>query len=133
MAGLAASRRAVLLQEVHAGNSARRHRLRAADVPGVRARLTPRAVLHVRPDLSTDLPGVPAAGLARQSAGPVWQEAGSRIFAARFQQRDHRLLPGVPAGARAASLVGYGEDAADPLLSAVLLDPDGVVRVRRPF
>ncbi|WP_329494106.1 RNA-binding protein [Kitasatospora herbaricolor] len=132
-AGLAASRDAVLLQEVHAGNSARWHRLRAADVPGVRTRLTPRAVLHVRPDLSTDLPGVLAAALAEEYAELVWQDGGSRIFAARFDERDHGLLPGVLAGARAASLVGYGQDAADPLLSAVLPDADGVVRVRRPF
>ncbi|MFD7989638.1 RNA-binding protein [Kitasatospora indigofera] len=133
VAGLAASGGAVLLQEVHVGNSARWHRLRAADVPGVRARLTPRAVLHVRPDLSADLPGVLAAARARQSAELVWQDAGSRIFAARFHQWDHGLRPGVLAGARAASLVRYGEDAADLLLSAVLPDPDGVVRVRQPF
>ncbi|MFF1869115.1 RNA-binding protein [Kitasatospora herbaricolor] len=133
VAGLAASRGAVLLQEVQVGNSARWHRLRAADVPGVHARLTPRAVLHVRPDLSADVPGVLAAALAEEYAELVWQDGGSRILAARFDERDHGLLPGVLAGARAACLPGYGPDAAEPLLSAVLPDADGVVRVRRPF
>ncbi|MFF3600658.1 hypothetical protein [Kitasatospora indigofera] len=93
VAGLAASGGAVLLQEVHVGNSARWHRLRAADVPGVRARLTPRAVLHVRPDLSADLPGVLAAARARPRRRTGL--AGRRIEDLR------RPLP--PAGPRAAA------------------------------
>ncbi|MCX5213987.1 hypothetical protein OG689_32775 [Kitasatospora sp. NBC_00240] len=72
-----------------------------------------------------------AAALAEDYAELVRREGGPRIFAATFLQEDHGLLPGMLAGARAACLVGHGSDALQPLLSAVLPDADGVVRVRR--
>jgi hypothetical protein len=63
LASLVTERGAVVLEEGYVLNAARWHRVTAANVDTVRARLAPRSRLLVWPDLSTDVDTV-LAGLA---------------------------------------------------------------------
>ncbi|MFD9405920.1 S1 RNA-binding domain-containing protein [Streptomyces sp. NPDC059989] len=127
----------VLMEERPVANSYRWHRLAsAADVQGVREWLTPRARLAVWPDLTEDAETVRTA-LARQDRlellvqqFPDGSFRPERIAEPALATADVPN-PAVPAepGHRAA-LVPLEPADRDPLLAAVLPDPDGVLRAR---
>jgi small subunit ribosomal protein S1 len=127
---LVADRGAVVLEEGYVLNAARWHRLTAADVEAVRARLAPRSRLLVWPDLSTDVDGV-LAGLAPGGlVEVVWQGADGRISSRLTDEDGYAGLPALLAGARAAMVVSGLLDQRHPLLTGVLPDGDGVLRAR---
>lgn len=129
LAGLVADRGAVLFQELFVRRASRWYRLTStAEVEAVRARLTPRARLLVWPDLSTGVERV-LASLPDDLFDIVWVDAQGRITSreATYPRR------GVAhAAARRPRREGHPRqpEARHPLLTAVLPDPEGVVRAR---
>lgn len=130
VAGLATSRGTVLLQEVRVGNASRWHRLRAADVPAVRAAITPRAFLVVRPELNEDVVGELRT---MDDDGPVtlvWEDRDGLITSRTTFADEHPALAVELTQARGAMVYSAFHDEFPPLLEGVLPDDDGVVRVR---
>ena len=142
---------AVLLEEGYVHNDSRWHRLPASlaqvDREALRSRLAPRALLTVWPDvLSPDivavlraLPGGPGA----EYSVTVLREDRAGGITGRLFDEDHEAdLRGHLADARAAAIlpaqpevVNELDDSQDtsgrrPLFTAVLPDPDGVLRAR---
>lgn len=126
-----ATGRAGLLEETPVGNVTRWHRLTGDDCVGAaRARLAPRAQLALWPALSPDVAAV-LAGLPQE--GPielVWEDPEGRITSTIADEDDFAALAGRVAGARAAAALSMYVDDRTPVLTAVLPDPDGVLRAR---
>ncbi|GLW71519.1 hypothetical protein Kpho02_38180 [Kitasatospora phosalacinea] len=122
---------AALLEEGYAHNRARWHRLTPANLDVVRARLAPRALLSVRPDVLGDA-GAVAARLAATTEEDdtfelVVEHADGRITGGVHEPGT--AAPDLSAARGAALLSIYaGEDL--PLFTAVRPDPDGVLRAR---
>ncbi len=130
LAGLAAARGAVLLQELFVENASRWYRLTpASDLGAVRAGLRPRARLLAWPDLSPGVDGV-LASLPDDLFEFVWEDPLGRLHGQQASDVHAEELRELSAGARAATIVRSAVAAPDPLLAAVLPDPDGVVRAR---
>ena len=91
----------------------------------IRAGLTPRACLTVWPPLATPLPALPADDLFEL----VWEDAEGRIHSV-VADEPYEELAATLATARAAFVVPLAVDDRDPIASAVLPDPDGVLRAR---
>lgn len=130
LASLVTQRGAVMLEEGYVLNASRWHRLAAADVDTVQARLAPRSRLLVWPDLSTDV-GTVLAGLAPDDLiEVVWQNSDGRITSRLVGEGGYADLPALLAGPRAALIVSHVLDQRHPLLAGVLPDADGVLRAR---
>ncbi|MFD8086783.1 RNA-binding protein [Kitasatospora sp. NPDC059722] len=127
----AATGRAGLLEEKPVGNLSRWHRLTDdGAIEAVRARLAPRAQLAVWPALSPDVAAV-LAGLPEEDLIElVWEDAEGRITSTIADEDDFAALTVRVAGARAAAVLPMCVDERTPVLTAVLPDPDGVLRAR---
>jgi hypothetical protein len=127
---LAGAHGAVMLQEYHVTNASRWHRVVSGRAGAVRARLAPRAGLLVWPDLSPEvdaaLAGLPDEGLSEI----VWQDPHGRIANGLIDETDYPALPAVLAGAGGVLILSCYEGVETPLMTAVLPDPDGVLRAR---
>jgi small subunit ribosomal protein S1 len=122
--------RAAFLEETHAGNATRWHRLTRDNVEAVRSRLAPRARLAVWPDLLTDvgtaLAALPDEGLVEI----IWEDQDERITSTIVDETGFEAATSQIAGARAAGVVPMYADERCPLFTAVLPDNDGVLRAR---
>jgi len=123
----AARRGAVLLQEQYVANGNHWYRIGAGDVDSVRTRLTPRARLAVWPDLSSDIVATLAEVPVDDVVEVVWQEHDSSITGMTSTGLDHETQTKIIARATAITVLA---DPANALLTAVLPDPDGVIRAR---
>jgi hypothetical protein len=130
LAALVEERGAALLEEGYVHNHARWHRLTPGTADAVRDILTPRARLLVWPDLSADVPAVlgslPEHGLVEV----VWQDRDGRITSRLIEESDQTALRGRLADAAAATALSVYTEDRHPLFTAVLPDPDGVLRAR---
>lgn len=130
-ADLISERGAVLLEEGFVGNAARWHRVTADRLEDVRTRLTPRSRLLLWPDLSADIPA--ALALLPDDGGTsevVWEDSTGRITSRYAEEDDYPALRAELVDARGAAVHSIYEDDRRPLLTAVLPDPDGVLRAR---
>ncbi|MBP5872007.1 RNA-binding protein [Streptomyces sp. LBUM 1486] len=125
-----AERRAAILEEVHAGNAVRWHRLTDATLDQVRARLTPRAQLAVWPDLSTDVAAVLASLPEEGSIELVLEDAEGRITSTIADDIRFAEQAAESTGALAAAALSLYAGVRQPLFTAVLPDNDGVLRAR---
>ncbi|MCD0446396.1 S1 RNA-binding domain-containing protein [Glycomyces sp. A-F 0318] len=120
---------AAILEETAVAGAARWHRLTRDTVDDVRARLAPRAMLTVWPDLSTDPAAVitelPEAGVAEL----VWEDHHGRLTSAFADDTAFPELAATIRNARAAAVWFDGSERR-PLFTAVLPDRDGVLRAR---
>ncbi|MEU9844777.1 RNA-binding protein [Actinomadura sp. NPDC048032] len=121
---------ALLLQECYVGNASRWYRLTFADIDRVRAGLTPRARVTVRPDLSSDLDAVVAAFPEEGSIELVWQDPAGHIASRIGGEEQFAELAALLAHARAAAVIPLTAGDHHPLFAAVLPDTDGVLRAR---
>ncbi|MEU8516542.1 RNA-binding protein [Kitasatospora sp. NPDC048722] len=123
--------RAGLLEEMPVGNVSRWHRLTDDDaIEAVRARLAPRAQLAVWPGLSPDVAAV-LAGLPDEGRIEfVWEDDDGRITSTVADEEEFAAVAARIAGARAAAALSMYLDERTPVLTAVLPDPDGVLRAR---
>jgi hypothetical protein len=120
----------VLLEEGHLSNASRWHRITLDEVTPTRSRLTPRARLLIWPDLSTDV-GTALAGLPHEDLVEiVWQNHRGDITSLTIDETEHPALPAILAEARAVRILSCDEDERIPLMTAVMPDPDGVLRAR---
>ncbi len=127
VAALVAQRGRVLVEEQFVGHRSRWHRLTAdAAVPD----LGPRALLHVWPDLSTDVAAVLRTMSPDFAGRAVLEQADGRIHSSHADGDDRSGLADAVAGARAAMLLPHAIDGHNPLLVAVRPDDDGIVRAR---
>ncbi|WP_370416035.1 RNA-binding protein [Streptomyces fradiae] len=131
--------RAGLLEEMYVDGASHFHRLTGSGhdtlaardtLDAVRAGLAPRARLAVWPDLSSDVGAVLAALPAEGLVEVVWQDGRGRIHSAVADEEDFSELPGLMAGAEAATALSLYADERVPLFSAVMPDADGVLRAR---
>ncbi|MFE5326142.1 RNA-binding protein [Embleya sp. NPDC056575] len=125
-----ATRQAGMLEETHADNATRWHRLDDGSLDGVRARLTPRARLEVWPDLSADVAAVLASLPEEGLIELVWEDPDGRIMSATADETRFADLAARVTGARAAAALSLYVDERRPLFTAVLPDDDGVLRAR---
>ncbi|WP_299531658.1 S1 RNA-binding domain-containing protein [uncultured Streptomyces sp.] len=120
----------LLLEETHAHNASRWHRLTPGNLESVRARLAPRAMLAVWPDLFTDVPtalrSLPDEGLAEI----LREDADGRMCGTVVDMGVSEAVAASVAGARAAAVVSLSTDERHPLHTAVMPDQDGVLRAR---
>lgn len=128
---LAAERGTVILEEQYVGNASRWHRVPTADTSAIRAGLTPRARLMVWPELNEDvvseLRTLDDCGLVTI----VWEDREGRVTDFWAEGEDRPAIAVRLAKAKSALVISGYEDEYHPLLTAVLPDDDGVVRVRR--
>lgn len=127
----AARGEAGLIEENPVASLSRWHRIGdGTRLDAVRSGIGPRARLNVWPGLSADTAGLPAGLPEEFTLEVVWEDADGRI-ASRVVDEDERAeLTELLAGARAATLLPVYADDWKPLFTAVLPDPDGVVRAR---
>ncbi|WP_433165361.1 hypothetical protein [Kribbella sp. CA-247076] len=123
VADLATRHGTILLRESAVRNSSRWHRLTPGTVDNVQ--LAPRAMLSVWPDLSTDVAAVQAK--ANGLCEYVWENRAGAIQSATLVDPKPQDFPNDAVSATVISLI---EDEYNPLLEAVLPDPDGVLRAR---
>ncbi|WP_232320677.1 RNA-binding protein [Herbidospora daliensis] len=128
---LIVDRGAVVLEEGYVRNASRWHRVTTVDeLAAVRAKLTPRARLLVWPDLSTDVEGaladLPDDGLSEI----IWQSPEGRIDSVTASEAHYPELRVLVADAHAVLIHSLYEAEHHPLTTAVLPDPDGVLRAR---
>ncbi len=125
-----ATGQAAILEECFVRNVSRWHRLSKDTVDAVRARLAPRALLTVWPDLSTDveavIAGLPAEGLVEV----VWEDEDGRIRGTVADETQFGDVAEQIRCARAATALSMYADDRHPLFTAVLPDSDGVLRAR---
>ncbi|MFD0523759.1 hypothetical protein [Paractinoplanes durhamensis] len=127
---LTQARGGVLLEEGYIVNRSRWHRLAPETVRAVRGRLAPRARLLVWPDLTADVAAVLRSLRADDSVELVWQDRNGRIRS-HLTGEDDRITPAERlANAGAATAISILTDERHPLMTAVLPDPDGVLRAR---
>jgi small subunit ribosomal protein S1 len=127
---LVLGRGTVILEERYVRNASRWHRLRASEVPAIRSRLTPRAGLAVWPELNDDVVAELRTLDDHGVATLVFQDRDGRITDRWVDGDDRPAIAAELTKAVGAMVIsGYaGEE--NPLLTAVLPDEDGVVRVR---
>lgn len=125
-----AAGRAAILEETYVSNATRWHRLGAEALDDVRARLTPRALLAVWPDLSTDIPALLAELPDEGLIECVREDQDGLITSVVADETDFAGITAWLTGARAAAVLPMYVDERHPLLTAVLPDGDGVLRAR---
>ncbi|GAA3762715.1 small subunit ribosomal protein S1 [Spinactinospora alkalitolerans] len=125
-----AMRQAAILEEGHVHNASRWHRLTEDTLDAVRARLAPRARLAVWPDLSTDVDAVLAALPDEGPVELVWEDGDGLITGTIADENRYRALAAQVADARGAAALSLNVGERHPLFTAVLPDPDGVLRAR---
>jgi small subunit ribosomal protein S1 len=124
---------AAILEESPVHNMSRWHQLTAGTLQAVRARLAPRAMLTVWPDMPWRDVGAVLGTLCQdpRDVELVCKDAGGRIWSVTA---DGEWPPGdlaqVTAGARQAAILETTLDDRHPLMTAVLPDNDGVMRAR---
>lgn len=122
--------RAIFLEETHAANASRWHRLTNGNLEAVRAGLTPRARLAVWPDLLTDV-GTAMASLPEEGLVEIlWEDEAGRITGTVADDTRFEAVISRIAGARTAGVLSLVTDERHPLFTAVLPDSDGVLRAR---
>ena len=131
VAALVAARGPLLLCERFVGNASRWHRLTPERIDQVRTGLVPRSCVEIWPDLSTDLRRVrrQLRRALRQGLATLVTADGLGVLTDQLLFR-RRRAPAALSGAVAALVVPGTDDGDRPLASAVLLDPDGVLRAR---
>ncbi|WP_040793638.1 hypothetical protein [Nocardia paucivorans] len=134
VADLATRHGSVILQETYIGDVSRWHRLVPDNIEAVRTALTPRSLLRVWPELSTDLSAVLEEFPEGETATLVREDHEGRIVDLWVDDEDRAQLSARLTGARAATALpmDFSEDK-PPLLEGALPDPDGVVRARWPI
>lgn len=125
-----ASGEAAILEEGYLQNASRWHRLTDGDLESVRTGLTPRAQLTVWPDLSADVAAALAALPDEGLVEIVWEDRESRITSIVANETQFAELAAQLADARAIAVLPLTLDERRPLFTAVLPDPDGVLRAR---
>ncbi|MFI9408547.1 S1 RNA-binding domain-containing protein [Nocardia gamkensis] len=120
----------VILEEHFVANVSRWHRLTRATLDAVRASMTPRAMLTVWPELSTDVGAVLAALPDEGLVEIVWENENGQITSIVADETQFAELIAHVAGARAAMVLPLDLDNRNPLFTAVLPDSDGVLRAR---
>lgn len=125
-----ASRHSVLLEEGYVHNAARWHRLTPGNLSTVRARLSPRALLTVWPELAPDVAAVLAALPEKGTVEFVWETQDGKINHALVDDTEYQQLAALVADGRAACALSLDLDERHPLLCAALPDSDGVLRAR---
>ncbi|WP_460499211.1 S1 RNA-binding domain-containing protein [Glycomyces tarimensis] len=121
---------AAILEEGFVRNASRWHRLTKDSVDEVRARLAPRALLTVWPDLSTDVEAVIASLPDEGLVEVVWEDENGRITSTIADDTEFGRVVARVRGARAATALPMYADDRHPLFTAVLPDNDGVLRAR---
>lgn len=121
---------AALLEENYLVNATRWHRLREDSFDGLRARLTPRAQLAVWPEVFTDVATALAALPEDDLVECLREDAEGRITSIVTGESGFADLRKWVAGARAAAVLSLYVEERHPLFTAVLPDPDGVLRAR---
>ncbi|MFE0156477.1 RNA-binding protein [Nonomuraea sp. NPDC059007] len=122
---------AALLEEGYVHNASRWHRITTIDeVTATRSRLTPRARLLIWPDLSTDVDAALAALPGEGLTEVVWQNPQGHISSLKVDETHYPALRAKLTDARAILALSRDEDERQPLMAAVLPDPDGVLRAR---
>ncbi|GGK98878.1 S1 RNA-binding domain-containing protein [Nocardia jinanensis] len=116
--------------ELLRGNASRWHRLTSDTMDAVRAGLTPRSLLTVWPDLSTDVVEILAALPDEGSIELVWEDERGQITSTIADETQFGELAARVAGARAATALSLYVDERHPLFTAVLPDSDGILRAR---
>ncbi|MFB6892151.1 RNA-binding protein [Kitasatospora sp. NPDC056327] len=118
-----------LLEERFVANSSRWHRLTPGTVDAVRAGLAPRSRLAARRDPLTADPDAVLGPLDPADCHHVLREyADGRLAACWLDPEDRAESAEALAGVRRLAVLVH--DDSDPRFTAVLPDPDGVVRVR---
>ncbi|MFF4324649.1 RNA-binding protein [Streptomyces sp. NPDC001568] len=125
-----AMRQAAMLEEGYVHNASRWHRLTEDTLDAVRARLAPRAMLTVWPDLSTDVDAVLASLPDEGPVEFVWEDGNGAVSSTTVDESEYGELAVRVAGARAATALSISLDERHPLFTAVLPDSDGVLRAR---
>ncbi|MGW6868898.1 S1 RNA-binding domain-containing protein [Streptomyces sp. NPDC054901] len=125
-----AVRQAAILEEGYLHNGSRWHRLTGDTLDAVRARLAPRAMLTVWPDLSTDVDAVLASLPDEGPVEFVWEDENGAVSGTTVDESEYGELAARVAGARAATALSIILDERHPLFTAVLPDSDGVLRAR---
>ncbi len=125
-----ATRQGLLLEEIHIVNATRWHRLTTENLIAVRARLGPRALLTVWPDLQPDVGAVLSALPSEWHIEFVWETKDGTIRDVIVDETQYEELAALVADARAARALSIYADERSPLLQAALPDSDGVLRAR---
>jgi hypothetical protein len=124
------ARQGLLLEETHIVNATRWHRLTTENLKAVRARLGPRALLTIWPDLQPDVGAVLTALPSEWHLEFVWETKDGTIRDVIVDETQYQQLAALVADARAACALSLYTDERSPLLQAVLPDSDGVLRAR---
>ncbi|MFJ5708032.1 RNA-binding protein [Streptomyces sp. NPDC093105] len=125
-----------LLEETYADGGTRWHRLSvhsadsADSADRIRTALAPRARLEVWPPLSPDVETVLATLPADATFECVWQDAHDVLHSVLADETDLPELLPLVADATAAAVLPLSVDDRVPLFTAVMPDPDGVLRAR---
>ena len=125
-----AYRKAAILEESPLQNVSRWHRLTDGNLDTVRAGLAPRARLTVWPDLSADVAAVLATLPDDGIVEIVWEDRDGHITSTIADDTQFAELAAQLTDARAIAVLPITEDDRRPLFTAVLPDPDGVLRAR---
>ncbi|WP_446217980.1 hypothetical protein [Micromonospora sp. IBHARD004] len=123
----------MLLAEVYVYNAARWHRITPSNLDAVRTRFAPpRARLLVWPDLQTDV-GAALASLPDEGVSEIiWPDHNCQLNGQCLDEADHAALRIRLTDAHGAMVLSMFLAERHPLLSAVLPDPDGVLRLAAP-
>ncbi|MER5866702.1 RNA-binding protein [Kitasatospora sp. NPDC002040] len=131
LAAAVADGRVGLLEEAYVQNQTRWHRLTVPGLDAVRDGLAPRAQLSAWPGPGEDVAAVLGSLSAEESAELVWEDRDGRLHSLLvWDEEELAELPAIAERARAATVLSLNADERKPLLSAVLPDPDGVLRAR---
>jgi len=128
---LVISRGPLMLEETFVQNASRWHHLTLDRIEQVRAGLTPRARLLIWPAPSTDLRALrkDLRRALRDGFAHVVSQGQDGVLTDRHLFR-RREVKAALTGVRAAMVMPVTVDEHHPLVTAVLPDPDGVVRAR---
>lgn len=119
-----------LLEETYVDGGTRWHHLTGDSVDGIRTALAPRARLEVRPPLSPDVETVLSTLPTDATSECVWRDEHGVMHSVLADETDFPELLPLVAGATAAAIVPLSTEDRARLFTAVMPDPDGVLRAR---
>ncbi|MFI8320131.1 RNA-binding protein [Streptomyces sp. NPDC085529] len=119
-----------LLEETYVDGGTRWHPLTADSLARVRTALAPRARLEVWPPLSPDVEAVLSTLPTDATFECVWRDADGHVRTVLADETDVPALLPLVAGATAAAVLTLSAADRVPLFTAVMPDPDGVLRAR---